>query len=496
MASVGMLLKDAFRAFDFDKNGSLSIEELYGGLTWLGIPLSANEMKELFDYIDISQNGCITYREFFITFGDPLRHIIIRDRARTYFGHQKLNEIDVDDNVIDGDVVDDVVDSYVKDVRQNDKFDTHETTSVNWGVITPRPLQPQPHLPSVQTSGGRDVRLRVMAAATSLQIEILQIVSLSHIWDSSSTGARQKATIWRPNLPPVSNHRHHFCIGHYVTEGIGGQSDGQIRFYLSVTDVTNWRVFKSEHLEDVILDVLLPHPIRYVEVWRQRRGDRPLFVWQPIPPTTDYVSMGVIATTSETPPLPQACRCVPRVWVIPTTEKPKRIWNDAGSGGRAGSFWVMSRTNLLQVTEGHNQPKGDFYDFHKNTFMANHRLSEMNLKWIEGLCETTSALQMGGVGREGEKANREKERKKEPKSTSTSKLSEFDEKELKDLRSQREMIDGKEHSHSSQRETSILTPTSRRVVFCDLFSLSVDFKTNCNEILQRAKKSALHHPPK
>lgn len=36
----GMGLMDAFRAFDSNKDGLLSCSELYGGLLWLGLPVT------------------------------------------------------------------------------------------------------------------------------------------------------------------------------------------------------------------------------------------------------------------------------------------------------------------------------------------------------------------------------------------------------------------------------------------------------------------------
>jgi hypothetical protein len=72
-----------------------------------------------------------------------------------------------------------------------------------------------------------------------------------------------------------------------------------------------------------------------------------------------------MVTTGTDDPPPRTCmRCVPRSWVVPSTAKPKLIWDDSGSGGRAGSVWAMNSLGLMAVTQGHSAPTGEeFFDF-------------------------------------------------------------------------------------------------------------------------------------
>ena len=82
------------------------------------------------------------------------------------------------------------------------------------------------------------------------------------------------------------------------------------------------------------------------------------------------VALGMVCTTSEDAPKTESVRCVPKSWVNETKTKPKLIWNDAGTGGAKGSFWVINEMQMLSVVQGHIAPKNTFYDFPKKVFMA------------------------------------------------------------------------------------------------------------------------------
>jgi hypothetical protein len=64
LAGKGLLIGDAFSAFDLDRDGSLSFQELYGGLQWLGLPLSPDEVAVLVQNFDSNGDGTVTLAEF------------------------------------------------------------------------------------------------------------------------------------------------------------------------------------------------------------------------------------------------------------------------------------------------------------------------------------------------------------------------------------------------------------------------------------------------
>ena len=55
---------EAFRLFDADNNGYISIDEFKYILKMVDSPLSDKDVKEIFDTFDVSRDGKIDYKEF------------------------------------------------------------------------------------------------------------------------------------------------------------------------------------------------------------------------------------------------------------------------------------------------------------------------------------------------------------------------------------------------------------------------------------------------
>ena len=113
-----------------------------------------------------------------------------------------------------------------------------------------------------------------------------------------------------------------------------------------------------------------------------------IYIWKPIAINDDFISLGMLATTTEEPPALNDVRTIPYIWLKPintndTSQKPQKIWNDSGAGGRPGSIWVTSHLNLLYVKEGHGIPKEQFFQLHKKEFKANYRIKEINFNLLK-----------------------------------------------------------------------------------------------------------------
>ncbi|CAM9959439.1 unnamed protein product, partial [Hapterophycus canaliculatus] len=154
------------------------------------------------------------------------------------------------------------------------------------------------------------------------------------------------------------------CLGYYAREGFAGwtrkEQDVEPQS-VEITDTGKWRLRHGNKL-DVVCQSLFPKPVRFREVWKQVPGDKALFVWRPVPPSSAFVAMGMVITTTEEPPPQDSVRCVPRRWVVESTFKPVKVWDDAGTEGRAGSIWMVNSLHLMAAVVGHDPPQGPFWD--------------------------------------------------------------------------------------------------------------------------------------
>lgn len=71
ISQKGLLLLDAFRSFDSNRDGRLNCSELYGGLTWLGLDVTPADIYDIVRSCDKHGTGELVYSEFARLFRDP-----------------------------------------------------------------------------------------------------------------------------------------------------------------------------------------------------------------------------------------------------------------------------------------------------------------------------------------------------------------------------------------------------------------------------------------
>mmetsp|Transcript_23616 Transcript_23616/g.46219 ORF Transcript_23616/g.46219 Transcript_23616/m.46219 type:complete len:126 (+) Transcript_23616:21-398(+) len=105
-------------------------------------------------------------------------------------------------------------------------------------------------------------------------------------------------------------------------------------------------------------------------VWSQADKESKFYAWKPIPPNKNYVCLGMVGTTTHDEPALQLVRCVPVGWTVESKSKPKKVWDDSGTGGKRGSMWIVNSFGTVIFTEGHLPPQGPFYELKAKRFFA------------------------------------------------------------------------------------------------------------------------------
>ena len=65
--------RDAFKTFDLDEDGYLSLKEVSDLLMSLGMPVSEDELREMTNEVDIEGNGTVDFKEFIQLMARKLR---------------------------------------------------------------------------------------------------------------------------------------------------------------------------------------------------------------------------------------------------------------------------------------------------------------------------------------------------------------------------------------------------------------------------------------
>ena len=84
--------------------------------------------------------------------------------------------------------------------------------------------------------------------------------------------------------------------------------------------------------------------------------------WEPEPPSDAFVCLGMLFTTSSEPPALEAMRCVHRRWTRQAFEAPRLLWDDRGTGGRAGSLWAVNNMGHCWAVAGYQAPTRAFHE--------------------------------------------------------------------------------------------------------------------------------------
>lgn len=200
------------------------------------------------------------------------------------------------------------------------------------------------------------------SALKMIKVKVKDISSWKQVWSSEGTGARTQVTMWTPQISEhvvFKRNKYRVCLGHYavimgqghkisIRGALKGKSakipSGLKGLTVELTDMDVSTLSKSSNLDEVHVNYLMPHPIGYKMIWWQPSTSETgnLYVWRPIPPSEDFMALGFVATTTNQDPPLDAVRCVNKGFLVPATMTPTKLWDNAGTGGKKGSFWVVN----------------------------------------------------------------------------------------------------------------------------------------------------------
>jgi Ca2+-binding EF-hand superfamily protein len=396
----GMDVLDAFRAFDWDRDGNLSCSELYGGLQWLGLSqLTPQDIYDIMRDVDRTKTGRLNFVDFALAFRPPVNDVPIDVRGSSYGsgGGAQLNAAYSKGSGLgaNNDIVSDDFDAPVRGDGDDAEAPVAViTTGLSTGyervLVSPIPIK-ELYVPkdtdkvkeSLYRQATETVEHIPMEVLASLQVSVKQVWKYRHVWCSQGSLSRSPVvSIWRPSTGKTyfkERNNYKIILGQYVQAGTEANEPAQFSM-IELTDLKTSSMFRSENLTNAHINKLLPHPIKFRLVWSQlgqmQSGGRSIYCWKALPPSSAYVALGMVSTTTPDEPPLISIRCVPAKWLQPTTFAPIKLWDDSGATGKAGSFWQTNPHGLVTFVEGHAPPAGEQFEFISNNFRASTGITD------------------------------------------------------------------------------------------------------------------------
>lgn len=312
LKSRGMYPRDAFVAFDRDRDGLLNYYDLKAGLEWLNLKLDQALLLGFMKEVDKDKDGYINLDEFKAAVG--------------WEGDDDMNGVPAFNNMV--------------------------------------PLPPMP------SDNPTDKAVQIpQAVLEGIKVKVKKLTKFSKVWTSQGSMSREKASVWDPQMQSSAfrANKTWVSLGHFAGHGYDNPSkDSKDRLGLEVTDTTGSFIGGSSWLPHV-LDRYLPHPARFRLAWSLTHGSNPFYAWEPVPPSDEFVSLGFIGTSTDAQPSVKCMRCVYREWCKESTFVQK-IWDDTGSGGREGSIWVFNSLMYVGFVSGSDPPRKRPWDLKSRRF--------------------------------------------------------------------------------------------------------------------------------
>lgn len=309
----GMYPRDAFVAIDRDRDGLLNGEDIRLGMEWLGLKLDPALIGGFMKELDKDRDGFINLDEF---------------KGAVGF--------------------------------EDDGTMAQNMASFNNGM----PLPPMP-----SDDGEKKKVVIPEPVLGAIKVKVKRATKFSPVWNSQGSMSRERISVWDPKVESgtFKQNKASICLGHYAGKMYDNPNrDSVERLFLEVTDTSGSWVGGSSWLPHV-LDRFLPFPARFRLAWSLTHGSNPFYAWEPVPPGEEFVALGFIGTKTDKQPSVKSIRCVPREWCKESTAL-KKIWDDSGATGRAGSIWVLNSLQLIGFVSGSDPPQRRPFDLKAKRF--------------------------------------------------------------------------------------------------------------------------------
>ena len=326
VSARGLSLRQAFHAFNSSRTGSMNSSELFSALVWLGLQPTVALVHATVRRLDGDADGLLTCDEFVAGFaaGDPTADT--SGSAMMVPGQQEL---------------------VIPLQRIPELHASAERQSMPSGSSSAR-------APIVSFSSAELAQFAASLTVCEPGAAIVRPTTTGRAPTVTDlgTGAADAAAAAAASpltIVPAALARGKYIvpIGHYV----GAEGPPSLMRTIELRDKRGTMTSDASVRLQAALDQVMPPPARFQLMW-SRAGPASLSIWAAVPPTQDFVAVGMIATATANTvrPAPDALRCVPKAWTRRTTA------TELVHEGSEGSIWRSESTGLLHASKGRNPP--------------------------------------------------------------------------------------------------------------------------------------------
>eukprot|EP00929_Paragymnodinium_shiwhaense_P090478 TRINITY_DN50674_c0_g1_i1.p1 TRINITY_DN50674_c0_g1~~TRINITY_DN50674_c0_g1_i1.p1 ORF type:complete len:4578 (+),score=1022.66 TRINITY_DN50674_c0_g1_i1:184-13917(+) len=334
LAARGLGAADAFQTLDTNGNGVLSKGEVARGLEWLGVRAVMaqgqdrwlQQVDAVFEALDKNFDNSVTLDEF-----TSLLELRESDKAMIPSSLKMLQQA-------------------APQPEEND-VDSEPEDRVVMERLLPEcfPLK----------SSGR------------LRLRWEEHTEMKLVWTSQRSLMEKPLTFWEPVTESAAvetgGSQVRLAFGHIACVGLRPPSGIAL---LEIKD-TQGRGSASRQDLQAVVEQLFPRPARYRQRWHQAKSSADsehLYIWEPLPPSEDFVAIGMLASATRDEPPPEATRCAPKIWAS-SMRRVTELWSGSGANNIPASFFI--KADDIQRTE-------------KRKVLRNGFLTQSSLEHVDG----------------------------------------------------------------------------------------------------------------